>query len=67
MSKKIGLWLVGARGGVATTAIVGLVALQKKMTQTNGLVSELPQFEKAGLADWDSFGGRPRYPEHLAG
>ncbi|MEE2639653.1 MAG: inositol-3-phosphate synthase [Planctomycetota bacterium] len=55
MSKKFGLWLVGARGGVATTAIVGLVALQKKMTQTNGLVSELPQFEKAGLADWESF------------
>ncbi len=55
MSEKIGIWLVGARGGVATTAIVGLVALQKKLTETHGLVSELPQFQSAGLAEWDTF------------
>ena len=55
MSEKVGIWLVGARGGVATTAIVGLVALQKKMTENHGLVSELPQFQNAGLADWSSF------------
>lgn len=55
MSEKVGIWLVGARGGVATTAIVGLVALQKKMTAPHGLVSELPQFKNSGLLDWDSF------------
>ncbi|MEE2639639.1 MAG: inositol-3-phosphate synthase [Planctomycetota bacterium] len=55
MSKKIGIWLVGARGGVATTAIVGLVALQKKITEPHGLVSELPQFQSSGLADWSTF------------
>lgn len=55
MSKNVGIWLIGARGGVATTAIVGLAALQKKMTQHHGLVSELPQFQSADLAKWESF------------
>ena len=55
MSEKVGIWLVGARGGVATTAIVGLIALQKKATAKHGLVSELPQFQNAGLIDWDAF------------
>lgn len=55
MSEKVGIWLVGAKGGVATTAIVGLVALQKQMTANHGLVSELPQFQSCGLADWSSF------------
>jgi myo-inositol-1-phosphate synthase len=55
MSGKTGIWLVGARGGVATTAIVGLVALQKKMTAAHGLVSELPQFQSTGLVDWSEF------------
>lgn len=55
MADKVGIWLIGARGGVATTAIVGLLALQKKLTANHGLVSELPQFSKAGLADWSQF------------
>lgn len=55
MSEKVGIWLIGARGGVATTAIVGLVALQKQMTEKHGLVSELPQFQESGLADWSDF------------
>lgn len=55
MADKIGIWLVGARGGVATTAMVGLIALQKQLTEKHGLVSELPQFRTAGLADWEAF------------
>ena len=55
MADKVGIWLVGARGGVATTAIVGLLALQKKLTANHGLVSELPQFSETGLADWSQF------------
>lgn len=53
MAKKVGIWLIGARGGVATTAIVGLIALQKKMTENHGLVSELPQFQSLDLLQWD--------------
>ncbi len=52
MPEKIGLWLVGARGGVATTAIVGLEALRLGLAPTLGLVTELPQFAAADLASW---------------
>ncbi|MCA9238716.1 MAG: inositol-3-phosphate synthase [Planctomycetales bacterium] len=52
MAKKIGIWFVGARGGVATTAAVGLAALNKGLISTTGLVTELPAFSGAGLAAW---------------
>ncbi|MGY8768934.1 MAG: inositol-3-phosphate synthase [Pirellulales bacterium] len=52
---RIGIWLIGAKGGVATTAIVGLVALKKGLTDNHGLVSQLPQFDDLGLADWKEF------------
>lgn len=55
MPDKIGLWLVGARGGVATTAIVGLEALRLGLAPTLGLVTELPQFAAADLAPWDNW------------
>ncbi len=54
MSRKTGLWLIGARGGVATTVAVGLSALQQQQTNRFGLVSSLPEFESLGLIDWDS-------------
>jgi len=49
---RIGVWLVGARGNVASTAIVGLTALKKGLIETTGLVSELPAFAGLELADW---------------
>lgn len=52
---KVGLWLVGARGAVATTTIVGLWALTKGHIGTTGLVSELPFFAHLDLLPWDSF------------
>jgi myo-inositol-1-phosphate synthase len=54
-STRIGIWFVGARGGVAATATLGLVALQKQLSRTTGLVSCLPQFARLDLADWDAF------------
>jgi myo-inositol-1-phosphate synthase len=51
---RIGVWFIGARGGVAATATLGLLALQKKHSATVGLVSELPQFVQLDLATWDS-------------
>jgi myo-inositol-1-phosphate synthase len=50
--RKLGVWLIGAKGGVATTATVGLAALRKGMTTTQGLVSELPHFQGLDFADW---------------
>ena len=49
---RIGLWLIGAKGGVATTAITGLVALKKGLMGEAGLVSALPQFKSLDLLDW---------------
>ncbi len=49
---RIGLWLIGAKGGVATTALTGLIALKKGLMQPIGLVSALPQFAGLELLDW---------------
>ena len=49
---RIGVWFIGAKGGVASTAIVGMLALKKGLTRSTALVSELPQFQKLGLVDW---------------
>lgn len=53
MSRRVGVWMIGARGGVATTSIIGLVALKNGWTETTGLVSALPMFQDLGLAQWD--------------
>jgi myo-inositol-1-phosphate synthase len=52
---RIGIWFIGARGGVAVTTIVGLGSLKRKLTAATGLVSELPEFAGLGLAGWDDF------------
>ena len=54
MSKRLGVWFIGAKGGVATTAIVGIIALKKKLAGPTGLVSELEQFSNLDLVNWDS-------------
>ena len=54
MSKRIGLWLVGAHGGVSTTVAVGLSALKLNATDNCGLVSELEQFKGLDFIDWSS-------------
>src|SRR5262245_6591648 len=53
--RKLGLWLIGAKGGVATTVTVGLAALRRGLTGTTGLVSALPQFARLDFADWGDF------------
>ncbi len=55
MNGRVGIWLIGAKGGVASTAILGLAALQKKLVPSNALVSCLPEFENLGMAGWDDF------------
>lgn len=53
--RRIGIWIVGAKGGVATTSILGLIALKKELTETTGLVSHLPQFADLPFAQWNEF------------
>ena len=52
---RIGVWLIGAKGGVASTATVGLIALKKGLIGRAGLVSELAEFGPLELAGWDEF------------
>lgn len=56
---RTGVWLVGARGSVATTAVVGALALRKGLGDRTGLVCELPLLAGAGLPDLEDlvFGG----------
>ena len=54
MSRRVGLWLIGAHGGVATSVAVGLASLQRGLTDQCGLVSELPIFEDLNLVDWEN-------------
>ena len=51
--RKVGVWLIGAWGGVATTVVVGLSALRKGLTDTTGLVSTLAPFAGLDLVGWD--------------
>jgi myo-inositol-1-phosphate synthase len=53
MSKRLGLWLIGAYGGVSSTVAVGLAALQQDADRTSGLVSELPEFKHLNLVGWN--------------
>ena len=51
--RRIGIWIIGAKGGVSTTVIVGLIALKKGLTKNHGLVAALPQFQHLDLVDWN--------------
>jgi myo-inositol-1-phosphate synthase len=47
--RRVGLWLIGAFGGVATTAALGLAALRRGLTETTSLVTALPLFHDLDL------------------
>lgn len=48
---RIGLWLIGAFGGVATCVTLGLVGLARRLTPTTGLVTAQPLFDGLGLPE----------------
>jgi len=54
-TSRFGIWLIGARGGVSTSTVVGLSALRRGLAGETGLVSALPVFAKLPLAAWDQF------------
>lgn len=46
----LGIWFVGARGSLATTATLGLHALAAGLTEAIGCVTEHPELDGRGLA-----------------
>jgi myo-inositol-1-phosphate synthase len=51
-SSRVGLWLVGAKGGVATTLLTGLAGLRSDAVPTVGLVTARPPFDRLGLVEF---------------
>src|SRR5690349_9779280 len=47
--RRVGLWLVGAFGGVGSTTAVGLAALARGLVPPTGMVTALPEFAAAGF------------------
>src|SRR5262245_24022458 len=41
-TRRVGLWLIGAFGGVGSTVALGLAALARRLTPPTGLVTALP-------------------------
>ena len=60
---RVGLWLVGAFGGVGTTITLGLAAMARGLADRTGLVTELPLFDGAAAAGARRLRDRrPRHP-----
>ncbi|MFI8230540.1 inositol-3-phosphate synthase [Streptomyces sp. NPDC085900] len=57
--QRVGVWLIGARGSVATTVVAGCAAITAGLHPPTGLVTETPAFAEAGLPPLASlvFGG----------
>lgn len=55
VQRRIGLWFIGACGGVASTTALGLAALARGLTSTTGVVTALPQFADLDLDEPASF------------
>jgi myo-inositol-1-phosphate synthase len=52
---RVGLWLIGAFGGVGTTITLGLAAMARGLADRTGLVSELPLFSGLPLPEPGDF------------
>jgi myo-inositol-1-phosphate synthase len=48
-NRRVGLWLIGAFGGVGTTATLGLAAIARGASDTTSLVTALPLFDDVDL------------------
>jgi myo-inositol-1-phosphate synthase len=48
---RTGVWLVGARGSVATTTVVGALAIRAGLAGTGGMVTALEPFAAAALPE----------------
>ncbi len=49
---RLGVWLIGAKGGVATTVMTGLAALQRRAIDPVGLITATEPFAHLGLVDF---------------
>jgi len=66
--QRLGLWIIGAKGGVATTVMTGLASLARNAIPPTGLVTALDPFTRLDLAACDDIvvGGHDIRPGRLA-
>ena len=59
-SRKTGVWIIGALGEIASTLIVGTLAIRNGLASTTGLVTQLPPMDRLDLIPLDNlvFGGQ---------
>ncbi len=57
--RRVGVWLFGACGGLATTVVVGARAIARNLAPPHGLLTETPMGQELPLANIDDlvFGG----------
>ena len=49
MDKRIGAYLIGARGSIATTVAAGVLALGRGLTDPTGMITSTPVFDGLDL------------------
>jgi myo-inositol-1-phosphate synthase len=66
--RRVGLWLIGAFGGVGSSVALGLASLKRNLIATTGLVTALPEFAGLDLDGPGDFvlGGHEIRPGHFA-
>jgi len=59
VSDRVGVWIVGALGGLGTTMVLGARAVARELVSDTGLVTNRPEFASLDLVDLDQlvFGG----------
>lgn len=64
---RLGVWIAGAKGDIATTLMVGTLALRKGLIRPSGMVTALAPFTDLPLAGLDAlvFGGADRSDRRL--
>ena len=50
--RRVGIWFVGALGGVASTAALGIAALARGLIDTTSLVTATPLFGRLPLVEF---------------
>lgn len=53
--RRVGLWLIGALGGVSSTAVLGISALSRKLVDATGIVTATPLCAGLDLDDFSQF------------
>jgi myo-inositol-1-phosphate synthase len=68
VDRRVGVWIVGSRGSVATTAMTGAAAVAAGLAEPTGLVTMRPPFTEAGLVELGDlvFGGHDLVETPLA-